>query len=76
MPTVPAHCDNPYHLFYLVMPTFEQRQALIRHLDARGVHAVFHYVPLHLSEMGRDNTAFNETIAKDWIRRQGYYPLN
>jgi len=29
-----------------------------------------------LSEMGEENTAFDEKIAKDYILRQDYYPLN
>jgi dTDP-4-amino-4,6-dideoxygalactose transaminase len=53
LPTVPGHCDQSFHLFYLVMPSPEARQGLITHLRARGILAVFHYLPLHLSEMGR-----------------------
>jgi dTDP-4-amino-4,6-dideoxygalactose transaminase len=53
LPYVPPHCEQPYHMFYLVMPSLEQRQALIAQLRARGILAVFHYQPLHLSEMGR-----------------------
>jgi len=53
LPVVPAHCEQPYHMFYLLMPSLEQRQALIAHLKARGILSVFHYLPLHLSEMGR-----------------------
>nr|MBC7244141.1 dTDP-4-amino-4,6-dideoxygalactose transaminase [Chloroflexota bacterium] len=53
LPVVPAHCEQPYHLFYLLMPSLEQRQALIEHLKARGILSVFHYLPLHLSEMGQ-----------------------
>ena len=53
LPTVPAHCEQPYHLFYLLMPSFERRQALIAHLKAHGILSVFHYLPLHLSDMGR-----------------------
>ena len=53
MPIVPAHCEQPYHMFYLVMPSLESRAALIARLKARGILAVFHYLPLHLSEMGR-----------------------
>jgi dTDP-4-amino-4,6-dideoxygalactose transaminase len=53
LPVVPAHCTNPYHLFYLVLPSLAARQALIAHLGARGIHAVFHYLPLHRSTMGR-----------------------
>jgi dTDP-4-amino-4,6-dideoxygalactose transaminase len=50
---VPAHCEQSDHLFYLVLPSLEDRGALIAHLRARGVCSVFHYLPLHLSEMGR-----------------------
>ena len=53
LPHVPAHCVHPHHLFYLVLPSLEARQALIGRLAARGILAVFHYQPLHLSAMGR-----------------------
>lgn len=52
LPVVPAHCEQPYHMFYLLMPSLEQRQALIAHLKAQGILGVFHYLPLHLSDMG------------------------
>jgi dTDP-4-amino-4,6-dideoxygalactose transaminase len=53
LPTIPPHCEQAYHLFYLITPTFESRQALIAHLRSRGIYSVFHYVPLHLSRMGQ-----------------------
>jgi dTDP-4-amino-4,6-dideoxygalactose transaminase len=53
LPVVPAHCLQPYHLFHLVTESLEQRTRLIAHLRARGILAVFHYLPLHLSEMGQ-----------------------
>ena len=53
LPIVPAHCEQPYHMFYLLIPSLEQRQALIAHLKTHGILGVFHYLPLHLSEMGR-----------------------
>lgn len=53
LPIVPAHCEQPYHLFYLLLPSLEQRTALIEHLKRREILSVFHYLPLHLSEMGR-----------------------
>src|SRR5262245_15857658 len=37
LPVIPSHCDQPYHMFYLLLPSLEQRQALIAHLKARGV---------------------------------------
>jgi dTDP-4-amino-4,6-dideoxygalactose transaminase len=52
LPTVPIHCEQTYHMFYLIMPSLETRQALINYLRDRGVLAVFHYLPLHLSPMG------------------------
>jgi dTDP-4-amino-4,6-dideoxygalactose transaminase len=53
LPVVPPHCTQPWHMFSLVLPSLEDRQALIAHLRAANIGAVFHYVPLHLSEMGR-----------------------
>jgi dTDP-4-amino-4,6-dideoxygalactose transaminase len=53
VPFVPDHCGQPYHLFYLVTASLEQRTRLIAHLRQRGILAVFHYLPLHLSEMGQ-----------------------
>jgi dTDP-4-amino-4,6-dideoxygalactose transaminase len=52
MPVVPEHCVPSYHLFYLILPSAEHRPALIAHLKERQIHAVFHYLPLHLSKMG------------------------
>lgn len=53
LPQVPEHCQQPYHLFYLLLPSLEVRQALINHFRAHGILSVFHYLPLHLSRMGR-----------------------
>jgi len=40
-------------MYYLLMPTAELRTAFIRHMQQHGVLVVFHYLPLHRSEMGR-----------------------
>lgn len=53
LPVVPSHCDRSFHMFYLQMPSLECRQAMIAHLRSRDILSVFHYLPLHLSEMGR-----------------------
>lgn len=47
----PPHKGNG-HIFYLVLPSLSERSALIQHLKALGIHAVFHYVPLHSSPGG------------------------
>ena len=49
----PAHCGQPYHMFWMVLPSAESRSSLIAHLKSRGIQSAFHYLPLHLSEMGR-----------------------
>ncbi|MBU1694238.1 MAG: dTDP-4-amino-4,6-dideoxygalactose transaminase [Verrucomicrobia bacterium] len=53
LPFVPDHCEQTWHMFYLLMPSLEARQALIAFLKERGIMSVFHYLPLHLSTMGR-----------------------
>ena len=53
LPCVPDHCQQSYHMFYMLLPALELRQNLIAYLRARGVYSVFHYLPLHLSEMGQ-----------------------
>jgi dTDP-4-amino-4,6-dideoxygalactose transaminase len=54
LPHVPPDRDQSYHMFFVLMPTLAERQALIAHLKSKGILAVFHYVPLHLSKMGRE----------------------
>ncbi|MBI4873467.1 MAG: dTDP-4-amino-4,6-dideoxygalactose transaminase [Acidobacteria bacterium] len=51
-PYVPPHCEQPYHMFYLRLPSLDVRQALIQHLKSNGILSVSHYLPLHLSDMG------------------------
>jgi dTDP-4-amino-4,6-dideoxygalactose transaminase len=53
LPAPPAHCRHPSHLFYLLLPSPAARDGLLAHLRARGILGVFHYLPLHLSAMGR-----------------------
>jgi len=52
LPEIPSYAEQSYHMFYLLMSSLDVRARLIEHLKARGILAVFHYVPLHLSEMG------------------------
>jgi dTDP-4-amino-4,6-dideoxygalactose transaminase len=53
LPYVPENCQQPYHMFYLLLPSLEIRQGIIDHLKSKGILSVFHYLPLHASEMGR-----------------------
>jgi dTDP-4-amino-4,6-dideoxygalactose transaminase len=53
LPVVPSSCTPAYHMFHVLMPDRFSRDALIEHLKSRGILAVFHYLPLHVSEMGQ-----------------------
>lgn len=53
LPIVPGDCEQPFHMYYLLLPDLEQRQAFIAHLKAQNILSVFHYLPLHMSEMGQ-----------------------
>jgi dTDP-4-amino-4,6-dideoxygalactose transaminase len=52
-PIVPAHCQHNAHMFYVIVPDLTVRTRLLAALNAGGVNAVFHYVPLHTSTGGR-----------------------
>lgn len=52
MPVVPEHCRQPFHMFYLLFQSLDDRQSMIDHLRGQGISAVFHYLPLNASEMG------------------------
>ena len=81
VPSVPAHCEQPYHMYYLVMPSLEKRQALIGYLNDHNISSVFHYQPLHLSEMGRqfggkvNDCPVTETVSDRLLRLPFYNDL-
>jgi dTDP-4-amino-4,6-dideoxygalactose transaminase len=54
LPTIPPDCDQAFHMFYLLMPDLDLRQRLIGFLREQGIYSVFHYLPLHTSDMGRE----------------------
>lgn len=53
LPIVPEYCDQAYHMYYLLLPDLSTRQRFLQHLRQQGILSVFHYLPLHLSEMGQ-----------------------
>jgi dTDP-4-amino-4,6-dideoxygalactose transaminase len=78
---VPENCEHPYHLFFLIMNSLEERTALINHLQKRNVNAIFHYQPLHLSSMGhrmgnqRENCPVAEAVSDGLLRLPFYNDL-
>lgn len=81
LPFIPKHCEQPFHMFYLIMPSLEQRQSLIMHLKNSGIQSVFHYLPLHLSAMGHryggrnGDCPITEEISDRLLRLPFYYDL-
>jgi dTDP-4-amino-4,6-dideoxygalactose transaminase len=53
LPQIPPDREQSFHMFFMLLPDLKARSALLAHLKEREILAVFHYQPLHLSEMGR-----------------------
>jgi dTDP-4-amino-4,6-dideoxygalactose transaminase len=51
-PIVPVACEHNAHMYYLLLPDLDSRGLFIDELKSVGIHAVFHYVPLHSSDAG------------------------
>ena len=78
LPFIPAHCEQTYHIFYLVLPDLNSRTNLIKNLKRKGILSVFHYVPLHLSPMGqkfgyREGDLPNTEFISDRLLRLPFY---
>lgn len=52
-PVVPVDCVHNAHMYYVLLPSLEVRQAVIAAMREEGVNPVFHYVPLHSAPAGR-----------------------
>jgi len=82
IPACPEGCRHNAHLFYIIIQTErEDRERLIAHLKKKGIGAVFHYVPLHTSPMGRKmgyeegDLPITEEMSERLIRLPCYYEL-
>jgi dTDP-4-amino-4,6-dideoxygalactose transaminase len=51
-PFIPEHCEHNAHMYYLILNSEIDREALLANLRSKGVNCVFHYVPLHDSPGG------------------------
>lgn len=82
LPIVPAHCDQAYHLFYLLMPSLEVRTAFINYLKMQGIQSVFHYLPLHTSQRGEEfggkvgDCPVTESVSDRLVRLPFYTEMN
>ena len=62
LPVIPEGCIHNGHMFYLKTADLEERTALLAHLKARDIMAVFHYVPLHTADAGKQ---FGRFVGED-----------
>ena len=77
LPSIPAECQHNGHLFRVLLPQHVSRAETLRTLNARGINAVFHYVPLHSSPAGRrfGRTASSMEVTDDCSARLLRLPL-
>jgi len=60
-PSIPKDAQHNGHIFHLRADSLAHRSALLRHLNEHGIHAVFHYVPLHSAPGANGRSRFHGT---------------
>jgi len=80
-PFIPADRGQTYHMYYLLFPGLAQRQAFIAGLKEQEILSVFHYLPLHLSDMGLrfggqvGDCPVTERVSDELVRLPLFYNL-
>ena len=76
-PIVPEGCHHNAHMFYVVLSPGVDRAGVLSVLNARGINAVFHYVPLHSSPAGQrfGRAAGTMSVTDDYPGRLLRLPL-
>lgn len=52
-PHIPCECEHNAHMFYVLLANGIDRKRVLEEMKREGVHALFHYVPLHSSPAGQ-----------------------
>jgi dTDP-4-amino-4,6-dideoxygalactose transaminase len=55
-PFVPVECKHNAHMYYLLLKNLDDRTSFIEMMEQVGINCVFHYVPLHTSPFGQQNS--------------------
>jgi len=82
LPVIPDHVEQSYHMFYMLLPDLDTRTRFIEHLKENGILSVFHYLPLHLSDMGQryggkpGDCPVTEDVSDRLVRLPFFYSLN
>lgn len=81
LPYISNQCESNCHLFYIIVKDNETREALLAYFKSKKIMALFHYVPLHLSPVGRsmgytDGTLpVTESMSERLIRLPFFYEI-
>lgn len=78
LPIIPSGCTNNAHMFYIKVKDLKVRTKILSHLKNDGINAVFHYIPLHSSVVGKKFSRFYKediytTIESDRLLRLPIY---
>ena len=81
LPHVPAECKHNGHLFYCILESPEVRERFLKFLKEKGILAIFHYIPLHLSPMAKKlgletDLPVSVDLASRIVRLPIYFMLN
>ncbi|MGC2243284.1 MAG: dTDP-4-amino-4,6-dideoxygalactose transaminase [Candidatus Aquilonibacter sp.] len=81
LPFIPADREQSYHMFWMLLPTLEERTRFLSELRNHGVNAVFHYTPLHRSEEAqrlgaRGDCPLTESVSDRLVRLPFYNDLS
>jgi dTDP-4-amino-4,6-dideoxygalactose transaminase len=80
LPAIPDFATNNAHMFYLIMPTGEDRNHFIQFLKEKGINAVFHYQSLHQSSYSKEKgwkgfAPHSDCYSECLVRLPFYYEL-
>jgi dTDP-4-amino-4,6-dideoxygalactose transaminase len=82
LPIISYDSQPNSHLFYIITKDRKTRDQLMDHLKKDGIHSVFHYLPLHLSPVGRSlgytegQFPVTESLSDRLLRLPFYYDLS
>ncbi len=60
-PTIPTYAKANGHMYYILVKN-NKRDKLIKHLQQKKIHTVFHYIPLHSSPFGKLKATTKSTM--------------
>jgi dTDP-4-amino-4,6-dideoxygalactose transaminase len=81
LPAIPRESMPNNHMFYVLLRDEKTRDGLMAHLKSKGILAVFHYLPLHLSGVGRSmgytdgQLPVTESVSGRLLRLPFYFDL-